>query len=192
MMSDLEVNLSSDVKGVFSSDVSIPSVGGATTMPSVGGAEEVPSIDSPKNVISEWSPEYMNSPLISRLRPLNTTFFMKPEESVDDESQISSDTPTAVVYEAEQKIRDSIKAIRFKEMLIARDRQSRDVIMQRCIEWLQLPISRGNSKTLDWFMAISLLKTRDALSETYLWHTLHESIYASDSFKTVISFFENL
>ena len=178
MMSDLELNLSPEVKSVFNPDVT-PSV--------LPNESTVVSIDSPKNIVSEWSPEHITPPHIPRLLPLNTTFFVKDED--DEESHTSSDTPTAIVFDAEQKIRDSIKGIQFKEMLLSRDRQSREIILRRCIEWLQLPTSRGNSKTLDWFMAISRLKTRDSLEESYLWHTLHDNIYASESFKNVISLF---
>jgi hypothetical protein len=96
------------------------------------------------------------------------------------------------MFETEQRLRDSVKAIQFKEMLLARDKHSREIILQHCIEWLQMPTTRGNSKTLDWFMGLSLLKTKDSLENSYLWHTLHESIYASESFKTVISFFESI
>jgi hypothetical protein len=179
MMSDLEVNLPADAKDVFNAD-SVP--------PPPPLAQ---SVDSPKNDVAEWSP--VPPPLIPQFRTLNSTFFVKqqaPEE--DDDSEITADTPTAIMFETEQRLRDSVKAIQFKEMLLARDKHSREVLLQRCIEWLQMPITRGNSKTLDWFMALSLLRTKDSLENSYLWHTLHENIYASESFKTVISFFENI
>ena len=179
MMSDLDINLSPEAKEVFNTD-SVP--------------PPPPPVESPKNVISEWSPEQLTTPpIIPRFRQLNTTFFVKQDgdHDDDDDSEITSDTPGAIVFEVEQKMRDSVKAVQFKEMLLARDRHSREIIMQRCVEWLQMPTMRGNSKTLDWFMALSMLKTKDSLENSFLWHTLHESIYASESFKTVISFFES-
>lgn len=191
MMSDLEVNLAPQLKDAFNMDMATTS---AEPPPPPQHQQQQQPVDSPKNVVSEWSPpeQLATPPLIPRFRTLNNTFFVKPDEEDDGESQISSDTPTAIVFDAEQKIRDSIKAIQFKEMLLSRDRHSREVILRRCIEWLQLPTSRGNAKTLDWFMALSLLKTSDALENSYLWHSLHESLYASDSFKTVISLFDSL
>ena len=186
MMSDLDVNLPPETKDVFNAD-SVP--------PPPPPPPQ--SVDSPKNDVAEWSPiqhhVHTPPPLIPQFRTLNSTFFVKqqaPEE--DDESEITADTPTAIMFETEQRLRDSVKAIQFKEMLLARDKHSREVLLQRCIEWLQMPITRGNSKTLDWFMALSLLRTKDSLENSYLWHTLHENIYASESFKTVISFFENI
>ena len=191
MMSDLEVNLAPQLKDAFNMDIATTS---AEPPPPPPPLQQQQPVDSPKNVVSEWSPpeHVVTPPLIPRFRTLNNTFYVKSEPEEDEESQISSDTPTAIVFDAEQKIRDSIKAIQFKEMLLNRDRHSREVILRRCIEWLQLPTSRGNGKTLDWFMALSLLKTSDALENSYLWHSLHESLYASDSFKMVISLFESL
>ena len=182
MMSDLEVNLPAGAKEVFNADSVIP-------------PPPPPPVDSPKNDVAEcYPPDHrIPPPLIPQFRTLNSTFFVKqqaPEE--DDESDITADTPTAIMFETEQRLRDSVKAIQFKEMLLARDKHSREVLLQRCIEWLQMPTTRGNSKTLDWFMGLSLLKTKDSLENSYLWHTLHENIYASESFKTVISFFENI
>lgn len=179
MMSDLEVNLPADAKEVFNAD-SVPPP--PPPLPQ--------SVDSPKNDVAEWPP--VPPPLIPQFRTLNSTFFVKQAPEEDDESEITADTPTAIMFETEQRLRDSVKAIQFKEMLLARDKHSREVLLQRCIEWLQMPTTRGNSKTLDWFMALSLLKTKDSLENSYLWHTLHENICASESFKTVISFFENI
>ena len=188
-MSELEVNLSPEMKDVFHPNAAPP--------PPPLSLPPLPStpVESPKNVISEWSPEQLTArPLVPRFRQLNSTFFVKQDggDEDDDDSEITSDTPGAIVFEVEQKMRDSVKAIRFKEMLLTRDKHSREIILQRCIEWLQLPTMRGNSKTLDWFIALSLLKTKDSLENSFLWHTLHESIYASESFKTVISFFESV
>lgn len=196
MMTDLEVNLAPQLKDAFGMGADTPAAEPAApnSIPPPPPLQGQISVESPKNVVSEWSPpeQLTTPPLIPRFRTLNSTFFVKPDEEDDGESQISSDTPTAIVFEAEQKIRDSIKAIQFKEMLLSRDKHSREVILRRCIEWLQLPTSRGNAKTLDWFMALSLIKTSDALENSYLWHSLHESLYASDSFKTVISLFDSL
>lgn len=180
MMSDLEVNIPPEAKEVFNADSAPPPPPPLT-------------VETPKNVVSEWSPEHhVPPPLIPQFRTLNSTFFVKQDPEEDDDSEITADTPTAIMFETEQRLRDSVKAIQFKEMLLARDKHSREVILQRCIEWLQMPTTRGNSKTLDWFMALSLLRTKDSLENSYLWHTLHENIYASESFKTVISFFENV
>lgn len=181
MMSDLDVNLLPETKDVFNAD-SVP--------PPPPLAQ---SVDSPKNDVAEWSvpQHHIPPPLIPQFRMLNSTFFVKQTDEEDDESEITADTPTAIMFETEQRLRDSVKAIQFKEMLLARDKHSREVLLQRCVEWLQMPITRGNSKTLDWFMALSLLRTKDSLENSYLWHTLHENIYTSESFKTVISFFEN-
>jgi hypothetical protein len=179
MMSDLEVNLPPEAKEVFNADSAPP----PPLLPQ--------SIDSPKNDVAEWPPA--PPPLVPHFRTLNSTFFVKQQVSEEDnDSEITTDTPTAIMFETEQRLRDSVKAIQFKEILLRRDKHSREVILQRCIEWLQMPTTRGNSKTLDWFMALSLLKTKDLLENSYLWHTLHESIYASDSFKTVISLFDTL
>jgi hypothetical protein len=178
MMSDLDVNLPPETKDVFNAD-SVP---------------PPPPVDSPKNDVAEWpAPQHhIPPPLIPQFRTLNSTFFVKQTDEEDDESEITADTPTAIMFETEQRLRDSVKAIQFKEMLLARDKHSREVLLQRCVEWLQMPTTRGNSKTLDWFMALSLLRTKDSLENSYLWHTLHENIYASESFKTVISFFEDI
>jgi hypothetical protein len=189
MMSDLDVSLSPEAKEVFNTE-SVPPPPPPLSLPPLPPTP----VESPKNVISEWSPEQLTAPpLIPRFRQLNTTFFVKQDGDGDDEndSEISSDTPGAIVFEVEQKMRDSVKAVQFKEMLLARDKHSREIILQRCVEWLQMPTMRGNSKTLDWFMALSMLKTKDSLENSFLWHTLHETIYASESFKTVISFFES-
>jgi hypothetical protein len=153
---------------------------------------DLPQAETPNNIVSDTASTrnfFMNQPI--NFPTLNTTYFLKQQESDDDDSEITSDTPSAIIFEVEQKMRDSVKAIQFKEMLLARDKHSREVILQRCIEWLQMPTTRNNSKTLDWFMALSLLKTKDLMENSYLWHTLHDSIYASESFKTVVSFFEN-
>ena len=56
-----------------------------------------------------------------------------------------------------------------------------------------MPTSRQNGRALDWFMSLSTLKTTEAVENSYLWHTLYdEGIFASDPFKNVISFFEEL
>lgn len=181
-MSDIEVTLGADVKAAFESDS--PSAAPTVT-------EIEPSTTTTDNLISEWPPVVLNNgPHMCFPPPLNATFFVKAE--TDDDSVGSTDTPAAMIFEVEQKMRDSIKAIQFKEMLLGRDRHSREVIIRRCIEWLQMPTSRHNNKTLDWFMSLAALKTADSLENSYLWHTLHESIYASESFKTVISFFDEL
>jgi hypothetical protein len=191
MMSDLEVNLPSEMKGVFNPDVSptvAPLVEVAAPLLAAPPTMDLPQTETPNNIVSDMRNFFMNPP--PSFPTLNTTYFLKQQED-DDDSEITSDTPSAIIFEVEQKVRDSVKAIQFKEMLLARDKHSREVILQRCIEWLQMPTIRNSSKTLDWFMALSLLKTKDLMENSYLWHTLHESIYASESFKTVVSFFEN-
>jgi len=182
-MTDMEVTLGSDVKEVFAS-TPVATEAPIPIEPPTEGAT-----DSPKNVISEWPP--MGFP-----PPMNTTFFVNQGSSAvqdDEESIISSDTPSAIIFETEQKMRDSIKAIQFKEMLLKRDRHSREIIIRRCIEWLQMPTSRQNGRSLDWFTSLSALKTTESIENSYLWHTLYDTgIFASESFKNVISFFEEL
>lgn len=223
MMSNLEINLPSEVKDVFNSDTPVVVETTATLSAPLNApldaplnaplsatlnapldatlnaplsapppTIDLPQAETPNNIISDTASTrnfFMNQPI--NFPTLNTTYFLKQQESDDDDSEITSDTPSAIIFEVEQKMRDSVKAIQFKEMLLARDKHSREVILQRCIEWLQMPTTRNNSKTLDWFMALSLLKTKDLMENSYLWHTLHDSIYASESFKTVVSFFEN-
>jgi len=74
---------------------------------------------------------------------------------------------------------------------LGRDKHSREVILRRCIEWLQMPTSRRNDRTLDWFMSLAAFKPDHSIGNTFLWHTLFDNgIYTLESFKTVISFFE--
>lgn len=178
MMSDIEISLNTDVRPAF---------------------ENIPETVAtpPTNLVDfgETSPNTIgiNDILRGQIQfptPLNSTFFVKQDGDEEGSSTGSVDTPSALMFEVEQKMRDSVKAIRFKEMLLGRDRHSREVVLRRCIEWLQMPTSRRSPKTLDWFMSLSALKTTDSLENSYLWHTLHENIYASESFKTVISFFD--
>jgi hypothetical protein len=181
MMTDMEVTLNPGLLPAFTDDATV--------------VQESPNVIANNRtiVMEQAAPE----PSLLFPPPMNTTFFVnqssgaiRPVEE-DEDSIVSSDTPSAIMFETEQKMRDSIKAIQFKEMLMARDRHSREIILRRCIEWLQMPTSRRRDRTLDWFTSLSALKTAESIENSYLWHTLYDSgIFACESFKTVISFFD--
>ena len=182
MLSDIEVTLDTDVKGAFES---------MPPTPLVTQAAEPVQQGTPLNELYDASapPDHF----AAFPTPMNTTFFVNPAcVDTDDVSSVgSTDTPAAIIYEVEQKMRDSVKAIQFKEMLLARDKHSREIILKRCIEWLQMPTSRRNDRTLDWFMSLAAFKPENAIGNTFLWHSLFDAgIYSLESFKTVISFFE--
>ena len=181
-MSDMEVTLT---PGLLPAFTDVP--GPVAARPAAILGEESPNeIANNKTILMDTAPFPS---------PLNTTFFVKDGPDVEDEgSSIGSiDPPSAMIFEVEQKIRDSVNAIQFKEMLIARDRHSREIILRRCVEWLQMPTMRRRDRTLDWFTSLSSLKTVESIENSYLWHTLYESgIFACESFKTVISFFDAL
>jgi len=177
MLSDIEVTLDTDVKGAFESMPPTPLVAQV--------AEPVKEQGTPLNELWDGAAAFPT--------PMNTTFFVNAGcVDTDDVSSVgSTDTPAAIMYEVEQKMRDSVKAIQFKEMLLGRDKHSREIILQRCIEWLQMPTSRRNDRTLNWFMSLAAFKPENAIGNTFLWHSLFDAgIYTLESFKTVISFFE--
>jgi hypothetical protein len=184
MLSDIEVTLETDVKGAFESMPPTPLVSQVT---------EPVKQETPLNELWEATTSKTPDHFAAFPTPMNTTFFVNAGcVDTDDVSSVgSTDTPAAIIYELEQKMRDSVKAIQFKEMLLGRDKHSREIILRRCIEWLQMPTSRRNDRTLDWFMSLAAFKPEHAIGNTFLWHTLFDNgIYALESFKTVISFFE--
>ena len=180
MLSDIEVTLDTDVKGAFES---------MPPTPLVSQVAEPVKQETPLNEL--WDASAPPEHFAAFPTPMNTTFFVNAGTADDASSIGSTDTPAAIMFELEQKMRDSVKAIQFKEMLLGRDKHSREIILRRCIEWLQMPTSRRNDRTLDWFMSLAAFKPEHAIGNTFLWHTLFDNgIYALESFKTVISFFD--
>jgi len=181
-MSDMELTLNPGLLPAFT-DVPVPV---AVRPAPIAGEDSPNEIANNKTILMDQ---------VQFPPPLNTTFFVKDGPGAEDETSSvgSVDTPSAMIFEVEQKMRDSVKAIQFKEMLLARDRHSREIILRRCIEWLQMPTMRRRDRTLDWFTSLATLKTAESIENSYLWHTLYDaSIFACESFKTVISFFDAL
>ena len=90
----------------------------------------------------------------------------------------------------EGEIKNAKYALRFKNMLLKQDIEFRMVIVNKCIEWLQV-FAPADTDVISWFMNSSLPLSRN-VNPSDQWITLYRTICNKQSFQQVASLFEDL
>jgi dipeptidase len=95
---------------------------------------------------------------------------------------------------AEQEIVNALNSIKFKKMLIEFDRDSRDVLLSKCIHWFicNSHLDVESEKVFQWFQQAraenSYLEDKEFRCSV-LWGTLHHNLSSSVSFLKLVQLF---
>ena len=99
--------------------------------------------------------------------------------------------------EAENNLVNIQYSIRFKEMLMARDQNSRDLILTACISWIQAQLQTDTDKlTSDIFQWLQEARSSNShlnkqpLQDSPMWGNLHYNLSRSLAFQKLVNFFD--
>ena len=95
---------------------------------------------------------------------------------------------------AERDIVNAIHSVKFKKMLMELDKDSRDVLFSKCVQWFlsHTYLDPDSHKMFQWFQDIRLensyLEEKELRCST-LWGTLHHTLSSSSAFLKLVELF---
>ena len=95
---------------------------------------------------------------------------------------------------AEQDIVNALNSVKFKNMLMEFDRDSRDVLFSKCIHWFisHIHLDVESEKMYQWFQqarAENSYPEEKEFRHSVLWGTLHHNLSGSAAFMKLVQLF---